>query len=171
MEHPNFVRIVTFPNGTLTVDIPKGLEAAAAPIKPEDWREDLPADWQYEILSWAEYTAIVGTEKYSNYRLHRSTDGTIACDRHWDKTLMKPKTVLQKHKRRLLGQMKDELASSTPDQIKLASLTYSLLKLPDLETKEIYEIALNSLQYADSPKPAIEEQLLAKIEELSSTEK
>jgi hypothetical protein len=97
-------------------------------------------------------------------------NGVPSIDIKWAINLMSPDDIRVRHQNKLEEQLDAELAKEIPDPIIAIKLQRSLDTSKDLTELELYQIAKDSLQYADIEKPLIVEKLDAKIKELGQDE-
>lgn len=125
---------------------------------------------EYDTLSYVEYPSPQYVPKPDVFeKLYFKDDvvslQSVSVDSSWENNLMPVDLIKSKHTAHLTACLSDELAKETPDVIKAMSLQLQLQKLPTATEKELYEIAKNSLDRADVPKPKIAAKLAEKLAE------
>jgi len=127
----------------------------------EEWK--MPADLVDKRKIYTEDEAII---RANPMQIVVDDAGVPSIDENWKTNLMSPSDVKVRHHKRLAEQLDAELAKEAPDAIVAIKLQRALDTLKDLTDAEVYQIAKDSLQYADIEKPVIAEKLDAKIDEL-----
>ena len=124
----------------------------------------------FVVLTEAEYFELTGLRKGDKIPVFYFDNGRLSVDRDRSQRLMSPKEILNKHQKRLDELLEKELKKSKPVKKTVSRLELQISKISEgfLE-KEVYEIALDSLRYADSKvdKTLVKQKLIKKISELA----
>lgn len=154
-------------------------------IEPGRWIIDIPAPHYQDkidecpVPAWLDGKRMVIVENATDELLNCEcpsqivvdADGNTSLDGTWMVNIMSSGLIQLKHARRLRRFIEAELAKEAPDVVQLMRWQQQLSKVRQLTEVEIYQIALNSLQYAPVEKPLIQQKLIDKIHEVYNRDK
>jgi len=131
-----------------------------APWRFRDGNPDKETYQSMEIMDYDDFqTAVSGCDDGGATQLYYDGSNNLQGDSTWEVLLIPKEMILDKRRRRLEGWMLEELALETPDMDKVNAWQWEKKTLKTLTDKQVYEVALDSLQYAAITKDAIREQL------------
>jgi len=128
--------------------------------------------FELEIMSQEAFGVIEEECRTNGTTVYYDEEGELKSDIGWNNTVMFLDLVIFKRLKRLSGWVSAELAKETPDVLQIfrwKAEQERLMQQDKLTALEVYQIALDSLQYAPTPKPIIQQKLEAKILELQAT--
>lgn len=191
MEEIKYARVYRLGSGEVVIDTPtlsyqKIYETTQTDRCPHPWRfrsdviigpienpiEVIPGNpdkeeyESLEILSYGDLLNVVGAENVveaGSMQFYYDGNNDLKCDLSWENNLMDRDIILVRHAKRLNSFVDDELAESTPNMVQISRWQQEIKKLSEKTEKDAWEIALDSLQYADIAKLTIRKKLQVKL--------